>query len=93
MRWQTTYTHTPTRAQKYGYVSNMEDSRIVNPEGLLYPHSALNLITKTKVSPGIYRFQQTPVARNRPQTSSGRSPGAYRQFSGEVAKQEPAKEG
>ena len=61
---------------------NIEGSSfMVNTELLQFPHSELNLVTKTKVSPTIYKYMQQSGQKFRPKSSTPSLAGSYRKHS------------
>ena len=57
----------------------------MNPEMHQFPHSALNLITKNKVSPTIYKYNHQTGMKYRPKSSTSALSGAYRKRSNELS--------
>ena len=54
---------------------------LINAELIQFPHSALNLVTKTKVSPTIYKYMQQSGQKFRPKSSTPALAGSYRKRS------------
>ena len=82
---QKTYSHVPIQAPLHAF-NIQEPLPTKNPEMVQFPHSALNLVTKNKVSPTIYKYLHQSPQNYRPKSSSHSLSGAYRKESPEVSR-------